>query len=40
MNAREIRARRAEADANIQFVDERGQIRPKSALEKKLEVTP
>ena len=29
-----------EADANIQFVDERGQIRPKSALEKKLEVTP
>jgi len=30
----------AEADTNIQFVDERGQIRPKSALEKKLEVTP
>ena len=29
-----------EADANIQFVDERGQIRPKSALEKKLEVAP
>ncbi len=29
-----------EADSNIQFVDERGQIRPKSALEKKLEVAP
>jgi nitrite reductase (NADH) large subunit len=27
-----------EADSNIQFVDERGQIRPKSALEKKAEV--
>jgi len=27
-----------EADTNIQFVDERGQIRPKSALEKKAEV--
>ncbi len=34
----------SDADTNIQFVDERGQIRPKSALEKKIvesgEVTP
>lgn len=34
----------ADADSNIQFVDERGQIRPKSALEKRAvaagEVTP
>ena len=29
-----------EADGNIQFIDERGQIRPKSALEKKPAVTP
>ena len=29
-----------DADSNIQFVDERGQIRPKNALEKKLAVTP
>ncbi len=29
-----------EPDGNIQFVDERGQIRPKSALEKKPAVTP
>ncbi len=29
-----------DADSNIQFVDERGQIRPKNALERKLEVTP
>ncbi|MBA4284587.1 MAG: nitrite reductase (NAD(P)H) [Xanthomonadaceae bacterium] len=29
-----------EADGNIQFIDERGQIRPKSALEKQQAVTP
>ena len=28
------------ADSNVVFIEERGQIRPKSALEKKLEVAP